>query len=85
MWMVNYHMASGANPRVYTLLAEVQLCMSHVGICCTDIHFWLHGGMGECITRSPYVPGHEGAGVVSKLGEGVTHFKLGRYGTPWSN
>ena len=61
------------------LLAEVQLCMSHVGICCTDIHYWLHGGIGDYIIKSPYVPGHEGAGVVSKLGEGVTHLKLGRY------
>ena len=63
----------------FILFTEVQLCMSYVGICCTDVHYWIHGGMGEYIIKSPYIPGHEGAGVVSKLGDRVAHLKIGSY------
>lgn len=32
----------------------------------------------------PITPGHEGAGVVASVGEGVTNFKVGdRVGIPW--
>ena len=59
-------------------VAEVQLSMSHVGICGSDVHYWKHGAIGDFILKAPMVLGHEAAGVVSKLGPGVTSLKVGR-------
>ena len=64
---------------LYTILgAEVQLCMHHVGICGSDVHYWQHGAIGDFIVKAPMILGHEAAGVVSKLGEGVTSLKIGK-------
>jgi D-arabinitol dehydrogenase (NADP+) len=43
------------------------------GICGTDVH--IH--KGEYLGSYPIVPGHEGAGVVAALGEGVDGFAIG--------
>jgi propanol-preferring alcohol dehydrogenase len=52
------------------------------GVCHTD----LHAADGDWPIRPtpPFIPGHEGAGVVVALGPGVTHLKEGdRVGTAW--
>lgn len=56
---------------------EVQLCMQHVGICGSDVHYWQHGAIGDFVLKAPMVLGHEAAGVVSKIGEGVTSLEVG--------
>ena len=56
---------------------EVQLAMQCVGICGSDVHYWKHGRIGDFIVKSPMIVGHEAAGVVSALGEGVSHLKVG--------
>ena len=56
---------------------QVQLRMDSVGICGSDVHYWTHGAIGDFIVRAPMVLGHEAAGVVSEVGEGVTHVKVG--------
>ncbi|XP_033751019.1 sorbitol dehydrogenase-like [Pecten maximus] len=56
---------------------EVQLCMQQVGICGSDVHFWQHGSIGDFVVKAPMILGHEGSGMVSKLGEGVTSLKVG--------
>jgi propanol-preferring alcohol dehydrogenase len=45
------------------------------GVCHTD----LHAADGDWPVKPPlpFVPGHEGAGVVAALGPGVTHIKEG--------
>ena len=53
--------------------------MSHVGLCGTDVHYWQTGQIGPSVFKGPVTPGHEGAGVVSKVGEGVKHLKVGMY------
>lgn len=53
--------------------------MQHVGICGSDVHYWQHGNIGDFVVRAPMVLGHEAAGVVSKLGEGVTTLKVGKF------
>ena len=53
--------------------------MRHVGICGTDIHFWQHWALGDTVVKAPTILGHEGAGVISNVGEGVTHLKVGRF------
>ena len=59
------------------VFSEVQLCMSDVGICGSDVHYWQHGAIGDFIVKAPMILGHEAAGVVSKLGDGVTSLKVG--------
>jgi propanol-preferring alcohol dehydrogenase len=52
------------------------------GVCHTD----LHAAAGDWPVKPtlPFVPGHEGAGVVAAIGPGVTHLKEGdRVGIAW--
>ncbi|MCX5336625.1 alcohol dehydrogenase AdhP [Streptomyces sp. NBC_00140] len=52
------------------------------GLCHTDIHA-AHGDW-PVKPSPPFVPGHEGVGLVEKLGEGVTHLSVGqRVAVPW--
>jgi propanol-preferring alcohol dehydrogenase len=60
--------------------ALVQVVAS--GVCHTD----LHAADGDWPVKPtlPFIPGHEGAGFVAKLGPGVTHLKEGdRVGIAW--
>lgn len=43
----------------------------------SDIHFWKHGSIGECIVNCDYVLGHEGAGTVIWAGPAVAHLRPG--------
>lgn len=47
------------------------------GICGSDLHYFNQGGFGEIRIREPMVLGHEVAGRVDTLGEGVDHLKKG--------
>jgi len=52
------------------------------GVCHTDLH--AADGDWPVKPTPPFIPGHEGAGVVVKLGPGVTHLKEGdRVGIAW--
>ena len=48
-----------------------------VGICGSDVHYWTHGAIGDFIVKAPMVLGHEAAGVVTEVGDGVTNVKEG--------
>ncbi len=52
---------------------EVLVKMVATGVCHTD----LHAAKGELGGRAPIVLGHEGAGIVEKVGPGVTTLKPG--------
>src|SRR5215472_12807755 len=52
------------------------------GVCHTDLH--AADGDWPVKPTPPFIPGHEGAGVVVQLGPGVTHVKEGdRVGIAW--
>ena len=52
------------------------------GVCHTDLH--AADGDWPVKPSPPFIPGHEGAGVVVKLGPGVTHLEVGdRVGLAW--
>ena len=53
------------------VVVDVQAC----GVCHTDLHY-REGGIGDDF---PYLLGHEAAGVVSALGEGVTNVAEGDF------
>jgi dehydrogenase len=59
---------------------QVLIKMHASGICYTDVHA-THGTLG---VKFPYTIGHEPAGEIIELGEGVTTRKVGdRVGVPW--
>ena len=53
---------------------EVTIKVTQAGFCGTDLHLH-HGGFGA---RFPLIPGHEGTGVITALGSGVTGFDVGQ-------
>jgi propanol-preferring alcohol dehydrogenase len=64
---------------------EVLIKVAACGVCHSDLHLaqgdW---DMLRPITKLPLIGGHEIAGVVAALGEGVTDLKVGdRVGVPW--
>ncbi|MGW3144350.1 alcohol dehydrogenase AdhP [Streptomyces sp. NPDC001177] len=63
-------------------VGQVRIRVEASGLCHTDIHA-AHGDW-PIRPNPPFVPGHEGVGVVEELGEGVTHLKVGeRVAVPW--
>ncbi|MEL6765635.1 MAG: L-idonate 5-dehydrogenase [Pseudomonadota bacterium] len=50
---------------------QVLVRMARGGICGSDLHYYLHGGFGAVRLREPMILGHEVAGFVEALGEGV--------------
>jgi propanol-preferring alcohol dehydrogenase len=61
---------------------QVRVRVEATGLCHTDIHA-AHGDWPVKPTL-PFVPGHEGIGVVTELGAGVTEVALGdRVAMPW--
>src|SRR5216683_912359 len=54
-------------------VAEVQVKLVATGICHTDLSLL----QGKLPGPLPFVPGHEGAGVVTKVGQGVDSLKVG--------
>jgi len=51
---------------------EIRIKVKASGICGTDIHIY----RGEYLGSYPIIPGHEFAGIVDAVGEGVTRFAL---------
>ena len=61
---------------------QVRVRVEASGLCHTDIHA-AHGDW-PVKPNPPFVPGHEGVGLVEKLGDGVTHLSIGRrVAVPW--
>ena len=56
---------------------EVQIHIEQVGICGSDVHYYQHGRIGDFVVESPMILGHECAGIVSQIGEGVSHLRVG--------
>lgn len=50
---------------------EVRVAVSHGGICGSDLHYWADGGIGTIRVREPIILGHEFAGRVESVGDGV--------------
>jgi alcohol dehydrogenase, propanol-preferring len=66
------------SPGAGQILVKTEAC----GVCHTDLHAMR--GDWPLKPTLPFVPGHEGIGVVAALGSGVTTVKEGdRVGVPW--
>jgi len=56
---------------------EVRVALGAGGICGSDLHYYQHGGFGAIRVKEPIILGHEAAGFVEAIGEGVTGLKVG--------
>lgn len=56
---------------------DVRIKMHTVGICGSDVHYYVHGEAGPCVVRGPMVLGHEASGTIIEVGSGVTGLKVG--------
>lgn len=56
---------------------EIQVQVQAVGVCGSDMHSYVEGGIGDTPVVFPTVLGHEPAGVVAKLGAGVNGWRVG--------
>ncbi|HVH22985.1 MAG TPA: NAD(P)-dependent alcohol dehydrogenase [Pseudonocardia sp.] len=57
---------------------EVLVDVRAVGVCGSDVHYYEHGRIGEFVVEAPLVLGHESAGVISAVGDGVTGLSVGQ-------
>ena len=49
---------------------DVRIAMHTVGICGSDVHYYVHGGAGPNQVRAPMVLGHEASGTVAGVQRG---------------
>jgi L-idonate 5-dehydrogenase len=57
---------------------EVVIAMEWGGICGSDLSYWRHGASGTAVLKHPLVLGHEVAGRIVEIGDGVDGFALGQ-------
>lgn len=56
---------------------DVRIRIVNVGICGSDVHYYLHGRIGGFVVDAPMVLGHEASGVITEVGRAVGHLKPG--------
>lgn len=56
---------------------EVLVQIRAVGVCGSDVHYYEHGRIGSFIVHQPLILGHESAGVIVAVGEGVKESRVG--------
>ncbi len=56
---------------------DVLIRMTTVGVCGSDVHYYVSGKIGSQVVEYPFTVGHEGAGVIEKVGNAVFKLKPG--------
>lgn len=56
---------------------DVRIDIHTVGICGSDVHYYLHGAIGPFVVREPMILGHEASGTVAEVGGDVQHLRKG--------
>ena len=57
---------------------DILVRMRRVGICGSDVHFYLRGRIGSFVVEKPLILGHECSGEVAEVGEEVTNVEIGQ-------
>jgi len=56
---------------------EVLIKMKTIGVCGSDVHYYVSGKIGSQVVEYPFAVGHEGAGTVVEVGSAVENVKVG--------
>ncbi len=56
---------------------DVRIQVHTVGVCGSDVHYYLHGGIGPYVVNEPMVLGHEASGTVVEVGAEVKTLQVG--------
>lgn len=56
---------------------DVLIKMQTIGLCGSDVHYYVSGKIGSQVVKYPFAVGHECAGIVEKVASGVTRVKPG--------
>jgi L-idonate 5-dehydrogenase len=56
---------------------EVRVKIAAGGICGSDMHYYRHGGFGVVRIKEPMILGHEIAGTIADIGDGVSGLAVG--------
>lgn len=56
---------------------DVLLRIAAIGVCGSDIHYFVDGRIGDQILDYPITPGHEFSAIVEQVGEAVTRLRPG--------
>ncbi len=56
---------------------DVKIKMKVIGVCGSDIHYYVSGKIGSQVVKYPFPVGHEGSGEVVEVGPDVTRVKPG--------
>jgi L-iditol 2-dehydrogenase len=51
---------------------EVLVRIQRVGVCGSDVHYFVDGRIGPYVVEAPMILGHESAGVVAAIGSEVS-------------
>ena len=57
---------------------QVLLKVASVGICGSDVHYYLEGRIGDQVVTAPIIMGHEFSAWVAELGAGVDGLEIGQ-------
>ncbi len=57
---------------------EILLKVAAVGVCGSDVHYYLHGRIGSQVVSGPILMGHEFSAWVAGLGQGVGGVEIGQ-------
>ena len=56
---------------------DVLIAVKTVGVCGSDVHYYVTGRIGRYVVREPLILGHECAGEVVRIGQNVRHVVIG--------
>ncbi|KAF2456500.1 chaperonin 10-like protein [Lineolata rhizophorae] len=56
---------------------ELQILIKRTGVCGSDVSYYKKHRNGDLLVREPLCLGHESAGVVVAIGDGVANFQIG--------
>jgi len=65
------------HPKPEVKPGQVLIKTRRVGVCGTDVHYFMDGRAGASIPKRPFIFGHEVAGEVAEIGIGVEHLQVG--------
>lgn len=57
---------------------EVLLKIASVGVCGSDVHYYVDGRIGDAVVKAPIIMGHEFSAWIAGLGPGVEGLEIGQ-------